>query len=142
MALGDVLAKDPLLDPRHREILVLRVAWRTRSDYQWGQHTRMGQQAGLTTDELFAIPEGAGADVWGPLERDLLHAVDEMIDQHGIGADTWSRLAEHFDTGQLIELAFVVGSYLCLAVVFNSVGLRSDPPTEPITAPPLPPREP
>src|SRR6516165_825252 len=38
---SDVFAKDPLLDPRYREILVLRVAWRTRSAYEWAQHVRI-----------------------------------------------------------------------------------------------------
>jgi hypothetical protein len=33
---------------------------------------------------------------------------------------------------------FLIGSYLCLAMVLNSVGLDADPPTEPIDAPVLP----
>ncbi|CAI7976809.1 4-carboxymuconolactone decarboxylase [Frankia sp. Hr75.2] len=139
LAFTDLFAGEhATLDPRHRELLILRVAWRTRSGYEWAQHTRIGMQAGLTTEQLYAIPHGAEAEVWTPVERALLAATDQMIDQSRVGDDTWQLLASHFDAGQLLELSFVVGGYLCLAAVLNSVGLQPDPPTEPVDAPALP----
>ena len=39
---------DALLPAAQRELLILRVAWRTRSGYEWSQHSRMGVDAGLT----------------------------------------------------------------------------------------------
>ena len=41
-------SEDALLPAAHRELLILRVAWRTRSGYEWSQHSRMGADAGLT----------------------------------------------------------------------------------------------
>ena len=41
-----------------RELLILRVAWRTRSGYEWSQHSRMGADAGLTAAQIDAIPRG------------------------------------------------------------------------------------
>jgi alkylhydroperoxidase family enzyme len=38
-------------------------------------------------------------------------------------------LAAGFDEQQLLELLFVVGSYLCLALVLNSAGLEPDQPS-------------
>ena len=43
------------LPPRIREIVILRVAWRTGSDYEWGQHVRIGLDSGLARDEIDAL---------------------------------------------------------------------------------------
>lgn len=138
LSFSTVLAKETALEVRLFELIVLRVAWRTRSAYEWAQHTRMGQQAGLTVEQVYAIPQGAEAEVWTPVERSLLAATDQMIDRHAVDDATWALLAEHFDEPQLLEILFVAGAYICLAIVCNSVGLRPDPPTEPIDAPALP----
>ena len=125
----DMLAgEDAMLSPRHRELLILRVAWRTRSGYEWAQHSRMGADAGVTTAQIDAMTEGPAAPVWTPLERTLLTAVDEMIDDHVVGDTTWAALASEFDPAALFELLFLVGGYLCLAGVLNSIGLQGELP--------------
>jgi alkylhydroperoxidase family enzyme len=133
-----VLADETSLDVRFRELLVLRVAWRTRAAYEWYQHVRIGKQAGLTTEQLYAIPDGADAEVWTPTERALLRAVDEMVDDQGIRAETWTELSASFGKAELIEIMFIAGAYLCFAIVLNSIDLPADPPTEPVDAPDLP----
>jgi 4-carboxymuconolactone decarboxylase len=120
---------DAKLRVEHRELLILRVAWRTRSGYEWSQHSRMGAEAGLTAAQLEAIAEGPGAAVWTPLERALVTAVDEMIDDHAVSDATWAALASHFEPAEMFELLFVIGGYLCLAAVLNSIGLRAGLPT-------------
>ena len=114
-----------------RELLILRVAWRTRSGYEWTQHRRMGAEAGLTGAQLDAISSGPTAAVWTPLERTLLTAVDEMIDDHSVGDATWADLESHFGPAEMLELLFVVGGYLCLAAVLNSIGLQGGLPVPP-----------
>jgi alkylhydroperoxidase family enzyme len=114
-----------------RELLILRVAWRTGSGYEWAQHRRMGAEAGLTAAQLDAIPSGPTAAAWTPLESTLLTAVDEMIDDHAVGDTTWASLASSFGPAEMLELLFVVGGYLCLAAVLNSIGLQGGLPTAP-----------
>jgi alkylhydroperoxidase family enzyme len=122
---------DATLRPEHRELLILRVAWRTRSGYEWNQHSRMGADAGLTPAQIEAIAQAPSAEVWTPLERILLTAVDETVDDHVVSDATWSALASHFGTAELFELLFLVGGYLCLAGVLNSIGMQA-------TMPPIP----
>jgi alkylhydroperoxidase family enzyme len=128
----EMLAGDEaLLSERHRELVILRVAWRTRSGYEWAQHSRMAGDAGLTAAQIDGAVEGPEAPVWAPLERALLRAADEMIDQHGIGDGTWAALAAAFAPPALFELLFLIGGYLCLATVLNSIGLQGALPAEP-----------
>jgi alkylhydroperoxidase family enzyme len=120
--------------------MILRVAWRTRSEYEWAQHVRMAESCGVTTDEIDAIGRGADADLWSPLEADLLRATDELLDDYRIDDPTWDRLAAHLDERQLMEVAFVVGTYACLAMAFNSFGLELDPGLDATPLPPAGPR--
>jgi alkylhydroperoxidase family enzyme len=136
-----VLLTAPTLEPRWRELMVLRVAWRTRSEYEWVQHVRIARACGITDDEIEAVAAGATAAGWAPLERDLLAATDELLDRYRIGDDTWARLAAQLDERQLVELTFVVGTYTGLAMAFNSFGIELDPELRALGAPPLPAEE-
>jgi 4-carboxymuconolactone decarboxylase len=138
LAYNGVLLQTPTLDPRLRELMILRVAWRTRSNYEWVQHVRLAQRYTVTLDEIDAIAEGAAAGGWTPLEANLLAATDQLVDGYRIDDETWARLAEQLDERQLVELVFVVGTYTCLAMVFNSLGLELDPDLDSVAAPPLP----
>jgi alkylhydroperoxidase family enzyme len=133
-----VLLNSATLEPRWRELMVLRVAWRTRALYEWVQHVRMAPSCGITPGEIKAIAEGPRAETWAPLEADLLKATDQLIDRYRIDDETWARLAAHLDERQLMEVAFVVGTYTCLAMALNSFGLELDPELHGIPAPPLP----
>jgi 4-carboxymuconolactone decarboxylase len=139
LAFTDLLAGSAAtLDAGLRELAILRVAWRTGSDYEWTQHVRIGRHAGLTTEQLHAVPDGPASSGWTPRERLVLEAVDQVVDRSGVDPTTWAALAGHLDAAPLLELSFVIGAYLCFATVTNSVGLAADPPTEPVDAPHLP----
>jgi alkylhydroperoxidase family enzyme len=131
LAYNRVLLQTPVLGPRLRELMVLRVAWRTRSLYEWAQHARLATSLGITRDEIAAIARADAAGAFSPLERDLLAATDQLVEQHRIDDATWARLAAQLDARQLVEVVFTVGTYTCLAMAFNSFGLELDPGLEP-----------
>jgi alkylhydroperoxidase family enzyme len=136
LAYNAVLLSAPSVEPRQRELMILRVAWRTRSIYEWAQHVRMARSCGVSADEIDAIADGADADLWSPLEADLLAATDELLDEYRIDDRTWARLSEQLDERQLMEVPFVVGTYTCLAMAFNSFGLELDPELDATALPP------
>jgi len=138
LAYNRVLLERPALGHRLRELVVLRVAWRTRSTYEWVQHTRLAPRFGVTTEDIDAIAHGTGADRWTPLEADLLAATDQLMERYRVDDDTWARLSKHLEPRQLVEFAFTVGTYTCLAMAFNSFGLQLDPGLHPIAKLPFP----
>lgn len=124
LAFSGTLLDDGTLDPRDRELLILRVGHRTGCRYQWAQHVGMAEAAGLRPEQIAALRDGAGAGIWSERDRDVLRAADQLVDAHTIDDALWERLAARFDERQLLELLFVVGGYVCLAMVLNSVGLE------------------
>ena len=124
---NNVLFRELALDRQLMELAVLRVAVRTGATYEWAQHVRMGRRVGLADDAIVAVGDGtAGTYAWTPVEAAVLDATDELIGDHVIGDATWARLAEHLDDRVITELIYVVGSYTCLAMAFNSSGIRLD----------------
>lgn len=139
LAFSKVLLREPVLGTRQREIVVLRLSWRARSNYEWIQHTRMAVKLGLTKEEVIALArDDVDLTTWAPLEQAMIRATDELLDEHRIADGTWADLAEHLDEAQLVELVFTVGNYACLAWFFNSAGMEPDPDFEPLEGVPLP----
>jgi alkylhydroperoxidase family enzyme len=138
LAFNALLLRDQVLPDRLRELMVLRVAWRTRSIYEWVQHVRLSQRYDVSDDEVEAISAGAEAGNWTELEADLLRATDQLLDNYRIDDEVWARLAAELDETALVEMLYVIGTYTNLAMVFNGLGIELDPDLDPSIAPPLP----
>jgi alkylhydroperoxidase family enzyme len=117
------------LSARQRELLVLRVAVVRGAAYEWAQHVLLAGDAGLDGDEIARIaegPEGPEAAGWSPLDRALLAAVDELLDDARVADGTWRVLAGELDERQLMDLVFTVGAYDVLAMALRSFGVELD----------------
>jgi alkylhydroperoxidase family enzyme len=125
LTFNNVLLWSPALSGRQRELMVLRVAWHTRSNYEWLQHVRLAPRFDITAAEIAAIADGRNDEqTFTPLDRALLAATDQLLSGYEVEDATWAELAEHLDQRQLVELVFVVGAYTCLAMAFKSFGLQ------------------
>ncbi|MDO3638773.1 carboxymuconolactone decarboxylase family protein [Mycolicibacterium arseniciresistens] len=111
------------LDPRLRELAILRVAHRRESPYEWAHHTSMAKMLGVTDDEIESVRRGEAAD---DFERLVLAAVDELDDNNGLSDETWTALGERLDERQRMDLIFTVGTYNMLAMAFNTFGVQLD----------------
>jgi AhpD family alkylhydroperoxidase len=123
LGFNGALLQEGTLDARDRELIILRVATRTRCGYEWEQHRSIAAAAGLTEREIAAVGDDLSCAGWPTQDRDLLLAVDQLLDDHALDDVRWAQLAARFDERQLLEICFVVGSYACLAMVLNTAGL-------------------
>jgi len=112
------------LPPRDREILILRIGWLCRAEYEWGQHVVIGKQAGLKDDEIQRIIEGPDAAEWDPFEATLLRAADELYIDSFVSDEVWNALAERYNMHQLMDVVFTVGQYNLVSMVLNSFGVQ------------------
>ncbi len=114
--------------PTHdRELLILRTAWLSRGDYIWGRHDVIGQEAGLTPEEIRRVTAGPDAPGWGDFDRALLRAADELHTSRFISHATWSMLAERYTEAELVEVVLIVGNYTQLAMFQNALGAQLPP---------------
>jgi alkylhydroperoxidase family enzyme len=121
-----VLAKNTL-PARERELVILRIGWLCRSEYEWAQHAVIGRREGLRDDELLRIAAGPDAPGWSPADRALLRASDELARDAFVSDATWRELAGFLSTQQLMDLVFTVGEYTLVSMALNSFGVQLDP---------------
>lgn len=114
------------LDPRDRELVILRAAWRCGSKYEWAQHAHIAREIGLSADEVHRIADGPGAQGWSPADALLLRAVDELVDERCLADATWTALAARFGPAKLLALTMLAGHYLMLAGVLASAGVEPE----------------
>lgn len=126
-ALAGHLMTRSSLSPRHRELLIMRVAWQVQSDYEWGQHVLMSREAGLTPEDHARIMAGPGHADWNELESALLQAADELLDERYISEATWATLSRLLDEPQILDAIFTVGQYNMLAMALKTLGVEREP---------------
>jgi alkylhydroperoxidase family enzyme len=126
------VASASTVSKRIRELLILRIGWLRRSEYEFHQHVVLGRRAGLTDAEIERIEAGPDAAGWDPVDAELLRAADELHADACIGDETWARLSAHFDTKQLMDIVFAVGCYEVLAMAFKTFGVSFEPGVEPL----------
>ena len=120
------------LPDRLRELAILRVAHAHESPFEWGEHVRIGTEAGITPDEVEAL--GRGNEGFGGHDLLVLEATDELLAYHRMG-DTWDRLLAARGKHPAIELIFVVGTYATLSMAFETWGLPPSPGALPLPPP-------
>ncbi len=131
---GGYILRESTLSPRHREILILRIGWLCKSEYEWAQHSRLAKEAGMTDEEILRITKGAEAQGWTPIEAALLRATDELHKDAFISDATWDALTKEYDEKNMMDLVFTVGDYNMVSMALNSFGVQLD---EGLTVPSL-----
>lgn len=120
-----VLAKSTL-PARERELVILRTGWRCGSQYEFGQHTSIGIQVGLSEHEIRSLTDDSVTQPWTPIDRTLIAAADELHDDQCISDKTWAALAETWTDQQILDLIFAVGQYTLVSMALNSCGVQLD----------------
>ena len=115
---------------RDKELLILRTAWLSRGDYVWGRHNVMGQNAGLTNEEIQRITRGPDAPGWSDFDATLLRAADGLHLSRFVSEATWDALAERYTQEQLVEVVLIVGNYTQLTMFQNTLGVQLPPDIE------------
>ncbi|MGH1492666.1 MAG: carboxymuconolactone decarboxylase family protein [Acidimicrobiales bacterium] len=121
------------LDPRLRELAILRIGWRCDSGYELAQHAVFGMRAGLDVGDLERVTMGPDEPGWTPLESAVIRAVDEMFEDAFVTTSTWEQLSEELSDQQVIDLLSVVGRYWTVSVVLNSTGVQLEEDTKPFS---------
>lgn len=109
------------------ERMVLRAAWRMGSIYEYSQHVKIAQKAGLTMDEIATLAKEDSPEWTGKI-RAMMFAVDDLIASNDITDEHWKELNKYFDDDRMIELVFLIGHYEMVAQLINTIGIPVEDP--------------
>jgi len=134
------------LDTRLRELLIMRIGWRTGSVYEWTQHWRVALALDVDPDDLLAVCDWRASDRFGPTERAVLAATDETLDTGTVSATTWAACEAHVGGPEVLtEMVVAIGNWRMFSSVLRSLeipledGVQPWPPdgdVPPAAAPP------
>jgi alkylhydroperoxidase family enzyme len=114
------------LPRRDTELVILRVAHLSGSEYEWEHHARIGRTAGLSAEEIERVRSGVAVDGWTPRQALLLRAVDELHERRDMSEDVWNGLRPQLSDTQLIELCMLTGHYEMVAMTLNTLRVQPD----------------
>jgi alkylhydroperoxidase family enzyme len=124
------------LDPRLRELVIMRIGWLTACDYEWTQHWRVASRLGVTADDLLGVRDWPNCDRFGPTERAVLAATDDVVRDGAVSAASWAACERelNWNTTVLVELVTAIGAWRMIASILQSLrvpleeGVSSWPP--------------
>ncbi len=118
----DRLIRGSSLPARDREILCIRTLALAGDVYEAHHHVTIARKTGMTEAEI----EAAGTDGAGlpPFDQCLMRASEELVREQRVRDETWTGLAEKYSQEQSMEVVFLVGCYLIMAMITRSFGMQ------------------
>jgi alkylhydroperoxidase family enzyme len=114
------------LTPHQREMLILRMGWNCRAEYEWAKHVGSVGRAREHGLEPKLIAEGSSAAGWDPFEKAILRASDELYRDGVVSDATWRELSAQFDTGLIMSAIFTTSDYRAISMSLNTYGVQLD----------------
>lgn len=110
------------LDKRLRELVIMRIGWVSKSEYEWAQHWRVATKLGIEAEDLLAVRDWRSCARFGAAERAVLAATDEMLASGKISDETWRACqATLHDPQLLIELVVAIGNWHLFSSLLRSL---------------------
>jgi alkylhydroperoxidase family enzyme len=127
---GEWIRHHGQLDPRLRELAILRVGYVTRCAYEFAHHVKVGQDFGLTAGDIELVRRPAAASAADAGAALVIAAATEITADLGLADETWQRLAGFLGTAGAVELVLVVAHYCAVVRVLNSLKVDVEPEYE------------
>ena len=112
-----------------KELVILKTLRVMKSHYSYGAHEKIAKDLGVSEEKIGDLANSLWKESAHYTEGEKL--VFELIDQIGIDANAveaelWTKLKNHWDNGQLIELNAVITTFIMIGRVGDALGV-SDP---------------
>lgn len=121
------------LDPKLRELGQVRAGWSCGSQFVFSQHCKAARDAGLSDEQVDAIPHWQVADCFSELERAVLAYTDALALQHGRVPDgVFAVLADQLTEPAILELTYITGTYVMHAITTRALRLECDDLDDPV----------
>ncbi|KEQ53822.1 carboxymuconolactone decarboxylase family protein [Sphingobium chlorophenolicum] len=130
-ALGRAAIFDIGIGQRQRELIILRVAYLSRSDYEIYHHESIAAALGMTDAEMKALETGDFV-AFAADEACLCEFVSEVVTNVSPSDRTLASMQEHFSLPAIFEVLIIACTYMMLARIAAVSGPEID--VEAVTA--------
>lgn len=120
-------------DARLRELAILQVGWLAQSPYEWSHHVKIGQEFGVSEDDIrgvIAACDGKEGSL-EPLARLIVEAAREMTADLAVSDVTFERLKASFDNECLTDLVITMAFYNAVVRYLGTMRIDVEPEYQP-----------
>jgi alkylhydroperoxidase family enzyme len=131
--------RSSLLNPRQRELALTRAGFAAGSQFVFSQHSKGARRAGLTEEQVEAIPAWQVSDAFSREERAILAYADAIVLEGGrVQEAVFHALHEFFSDEAILELTYAAATYALHATVSRALRLEFDDVPERVIEVPMP----
>jgi alkylhydroperoxidase family enzyme len=118
------------IDGQSRELAVIRVAILNGVEYVQRAHgPAYALQEGLTPEQVAALSDWRGSQLFNAQQRALLAYTDAMTENIEVTDDVFDNARQHFSERQIVELSLLIGAYNMLTRFLQALKVDPEPPT-------------
>jgi alkylhydroperoxidase family enzyme len=119
-----LLSTDNKLNPRLRELLIMRIGWSTGSVYEWTQHWRVATQMSIPDADILAVRDWSNSDILSNADKAILKATDDVLQHGAISADAWDQCCRYIESeAERIELVVAIGNWGLFSQLLKSLNI-------------------
>ncbi len=109
-----------------RELVILRTAQLTSSEYEWAHHRKMALAEGVPEGHLSELERWRGSDAFDERERAALRLAEE-VHELKVSGETFDELRRLFSEGEAVELVMLASTYQAVARMLQALDLEVEP---------------
>jgi uncharacterized peroxidase-related enzyme len=113
-----------------KEMLALQTSLENESRYCAASHTLLAERTGATPDQIASLRDVEGGAFTEKEKTALRFGLQMTRDSNRIPDAAFAALREHFDEGEIVEIAAVVGLFAYFNRFNNALGLEPTRPGE------------
>src|SRR5467141_310779 len=121
-----VLRHDTRTPRALRELVILRGAQLTRSEYEWAHHLAMARKAGVREAQIAALARWRSSKEFDEREKAAL-ALAEAVTEGRVSDQVYAEASQHFDHADYVELCLLAAFYAAVGRLIEALGVQLEP---------------
>lgn len=113
-----------------RELMILRGAQLSKTDYEWAHHVPLALEFGVTQDQIDALASWQTSDLFTVQEKAAIRVAEEVTRGPAATAKSIEALKRHFSEAEVVELVLTASFYVCVGRFLKSMDVELEPDYE------------
>jgi 4-carboxymuconolactone decarboxylase len=127
MKFGSYFLGEGKLDPKLRELAILRAGYLCRAPYEFSQHVSFGRRVGLSDNQIRGIAQPDAA-LFSPEQMAVLAYAGELTADSRVSDAAFAAVAAFLTDEEIVELTMVTSFYNMVSRTLNALQVDIDAP--------------
>ncbi len=115
------------LSHRARELIIMRLGWRTGSEYEWSQHWPIAKDFEVDEASLLATRDWEESDDLNEADKAVLAATDDTLTYGYVREDAWKAIEKNYPSvEEKLEILAAIANWRSISQILLSLQIPLD----------------